>query len=642
MHCVRLRLEVLFVHLRPVVHNLRVALLLFAAAVFAGSLSAQPFELSLDSSRNLVWGRGTDVPRTFFYGDLPALFSRTLVVDAPLPAGSALDWIFTGDEGGISVRIEADRVRLFQRYYDSYGLSPTRPPKARYAEKNWNETEVAYTEPLQSVTVTLDYRLGLLLSLNGRQVARQTCLLEVRRHQLAWTPAQGMTTGKVDGRVVEPEVVDAEVLVDSKRRHQSIYGFGGILSASAYAQLSAEGKRRWWNLIREYNLLIHREYPSGNRLKADLSNFDRPEDATPHYYGDNFPNGEISDFAYIRRIQQMGGHVLFEFWQLPPWARREYKSADGKVWPGTPILSEYVRAMVGYCKVAKAKTGKPPDVVGIQNEIVQPAEIWHEMIVELRKALDREGFGTVRIHMPDNSNLRGGTATLRAIQLSPAAWKAVDYAATHVYDFQSYFEDPDGYDARIKEWKELAGSKPFLSTEFTVNHSGYQSKSYRTAFAQAQLYHKNMALMDASALIYCWTLLDIEQPSFGATRSLFVPDRAHGSVPVASSYQARVFGAFSRRLREGMVRVESGSSASDLLATAYEGNGGARTVILINRSTTPQRVRIKWPGDAFTAAEVVSQYHENKVLRSLPGSVIVQPGELITLTNVPIPGLAAE
>jgi len=97
----------------------------------------------------------------------------------------------------------------------------------------------------------------------------------------------------------------------------------------AYAKLSADGKRRWFELLAEYNPLIQREYPNGYHLKKDLSNLDTLTDASPHYYGDNFPNGEISDFDYNRRIQRMGGKVFFQFWALPEWARREYTATVG-------------------------------------------------------------------------------------------------------------------------------------------------------------------------------------------------------------------------------------------------------------------------------------------------------------------------
>jgi hypothetical protein len=180
---------------------------------------------------------------------------------------------------------------------------------------------------------------------------------------------------------------------------------------------------------------------------------------------------------------------------------------------------------------------------------------------------------------------------------------------------------------------DATAGKPFLSTEFTVNRSAYQAESYRVAFAQAQLYHKNMAMMNASALIYCWTLLEVEQHSFGATRSLFLPDRTRGYIPVPSGHQLRTFGAFSRRLREGMIRVDAGTS-EPLLATAYEGSAGARTLILLNRSTSPVRTVIDWPGARFTVLERVSPDLENAASPVSPGPVLIAPGEIVTLSTV--------
>jgi O-glycosyl hydrolase len=596
----------------------------------------QRFEFDAGGERRAQWSVG-GLRRAYFHEDLPALFSRTVALDQVLPENSALDWIFTGNEGGVTVHLANSRLRLTQRYYDSYGHFTEQPPKQRYPNRVWQETEVAFHGVLRTVEVVMDHRLSVAVLLNGREVARQRCLMEMRRHQAAWTPPEGATSGRFAARMVEPEAAEARVLVNPAEKHQSIYGFGGILSVPAYASLSAEGQRRWWELVREYNLLIQREYPNGYRLKKDLSNFDRLEDASPHYYGDNFPNGEISDFDYNRRMQRMGGKVIFQFWALPEWARREYTSG-GKKYPQAPIIDEYVRAMVGYCRIAQQKAGAPPDIVGVQNEIVQPADVWHEMILKLRAGLDAAGFRNVQIHMPDNGILRGGIQTALAIRKSPEAWKKIDWAATHVYDYQEFFENPDGYDETIRAWRQAAGDKPFLSTEFTVNSNTYQSNGYRIAFAQAQLYHKNMAMMDASALIYCWSLLDVEQASFGGTRSLFVPDRTHGYIPASSSYQLRAFGAFSRRLPEGMVRIGAESSRDGLLATAYQAPGGARTAILINRSTTPLRVSLDWAGAKFQWAETASPYQENAVRPASAGAVLIQPGEIVTLSGAPLGG----
>ena len=581
------------------------------------------FEMSAQRDRAAVWGRGVDIPRVYFAEFLPALFSRTLALDDNLPPGSALEWILTGDEGGITIRMTPALVHVAQRYYDSFGLGDSHPPKERFPEKVWEQSEISYSGNLRTVTLTLDHKLGLLLLLNGRQVLRQRCLLEVRRHQLAWTPARGDRTGRVPGGMIQPPAVSAEVKVNPARRHQTIYGFGGILSAPAFAQLSARGKSQWWKLVREYNLLIHREYPNGNRLKPDLSNFGDLADATPHYYGNNFPNGEITDFDYIRQLRRMGGHVLFEFWELPSWAR---KNAANQ-----PDIPEYVRAMVGYCRILRDRTGAAPEVVGVQNEIVQTAATWHEMILALRAGLERAGFQSTRIHMPDSGSLKGGIRAATALRQSPEVWNKIDFAATHVYDFQDHFEDPDVYDAIIAEWKRVVEGKPFLSTEISVNHSPFQARSYRLAFSIAELYHKNMALMDAACLNYCWTLLDVEQPSFAATRSLFAVNRMDGFVPAPSSFQLRAFGAFSRRLREGMVRIDAESSHGDLLVTAYQGKGGAETMILLNRSTAPFSIRLDWPNARRRQLEIASPYRANEVMPEVPVPLLLLPGEIATL-----------
>jgi hypothetical protein len=152
----------------------------------------------------------------------------------------------------------------------------------------------------------------------------------------------------------------------------------------------------------------------------------------------------------------------------------------------------------------------------------------------------------------------------------------------------------------------------------------------------AQLYHKTMTILDAQAMLYCWTLLDVEEPTFGASRSLFIPDRDYGNVPKPSSYQLRTYGAFSRRLREGMVRVDADSGDPDLLVSAYEGPSSARTAIVLNRSTVPRRVRFDWPGSRFTVVEVSSPYAANTVRRPVSSEMSIQPGEIMTLSNVPL------
>ncbi|MHC4542433.1 MAG: glycoside hydrolase, partial [Planctomycetota bacterium] len=548
------------------------------------------------------------------------LFERTIVLDE-LEPGSELSWIFTGDHGGFTITIDANQVALYQRFYDSFAFNRIAESRARHPEWRAPAQRAAYRGPLRAVTVRMDHKLGLSVALNGQTVLREDCLFDLSRHQLRLTGGEG----EVRGTMLRPRLESVSVRIDPNKRHQTMMGFGGIATPTAYAQLGAEGKSRWWKLLLEYNLLIQREYPIGRRLNQRMDNWDVPADATPHYYGDNFPNGEITDFDYIREIRRLGGKVWFEFWALPPWIESD--------------AEKYAEAMVRYCQVSKERVGAPPDIVGIQNEVDQSASMFHRMTLSLRRRLDEAGFQSVRIHMSDSGSLSGGIKRAQKFRASEQVWAAIDYSASHMYDYQGFFTNPDGFDARLAQWKNLTGEKPFLSTELCINNNKYQWPTYRVALTMGQLYHKNLVLTDAVAICYCWTLLNVVQPSYGWTRSLCVPDRSHGFAPAASSHQLRVFGAYSRRIREGMIRVETRADADDLLVSAFVGKSEAGTVVILNRSTRPRRLRIVWPDVTFTEMESVDPYHENDV-RKAPAArsdgateLIVDPGAVVTLTK---------
>ncbi|MFB3826510.1 MAG: hypothetical protein ACE15B_07055 [Bryobacteraceae bacterium] len=620
------------------------ALLTLFAQAQPGGLSPRPapaggdefrFDGAPEPAGRVSW-RVPGIPRKYFAEVLPALFERTLAIDE-FGAGHRLEWIFTGPDGGFTVEVGPSRVRLVQRYYDSPGLRKAPPAQTRptrHPEGLWEESSAEYGGPPRAITVRVDYRMGVTVLLNGKDTLHQNCLIDVNRHQLAFTGA----TGVARGRLLPSSVQQARVTVNAAARRQRMMGFGGIAIPNAYHQLSAEGKRAWWRKIREYNLLLHREYPIGARLNRAMDNWDRLADSVPHYYGDNFANGEISDFEYLREVRRIGGKVIFEFWQLPEWARRDWRDAAGKLHQGVADIEPYTRAMVRYCQVSRDKAGAPPDIVGIQNEVTQPGPVWQEMALGLRKALDNAGFGGVKIHMQNSGSLAGGIASAKAFTERPEVWKAIDYAASNMYDYQRFFFDPDGFDAVIRQFKAVTGEKPFLSTELSVNSDQFQARSYRIAFAMGQLYHKNLTLLDACGIMYCWTLLNVEQPSYGWTRTLMVPDAEHGFVPAATSHQLRVFGAFSRRVREGMTRVEASASDPDVLTAAFEGAGGARTLILLNCGTAPRRVSVLWPGAAFKYLETASPQEENAVRPAPAGTVTVEPGAVVTLSSVELAG----
>jgi hypothetical protein len=570
-------------------------------------------------------------PRKYFSEWLPALFERTLEIDGWSGGKPQLRWIFTGPSGGFTVEAGGGKARLAVRYYDSPGLSkvpPVQPRPGRHPEGQWEESQVEYSGDLKAITVVADYRLTVRILLNGKEALSSRAAVDVNRHQLVIAAGDG----SVRGRLLPPAVEQATVDVDDAVRFQEMLGWGGTTTPPAFAELSPEGAKDWWRILAEYNLLLHREYPTGALLNREMTNWDRREDASPHYYGDNFPNCETSDFEYMRRVRRMGGKVIFEFWELPPWAR--VRDAAGKL-TDAPEIDAYVKAMVRYCQVSRDKIGHAPEIVGIQNEVTQSAENWRKMAVALRRGLDAAGFGAIKIHMHNASNSTAGAAAGKAFRQEADVWKTIDYAASNLYDYQNYFYDPDGFDARLAQLREATAGKPFFAVELCVNNGEFQTRAYRVALAMGQLYHKVLTQLDACGVMYCWTLLNVVQPSYGWTRTLLVPDAEHGLKPVASGHQLRVFGAYTRRVRAGMTRVKAACSNAHVLATAFRSASGERTLVLLNRSAVAQKIAVKWPGARFRYVETAGPQHENSVEPAGAGmEVLVAAGTIVTLTNV--------
>jgi O-glycosyl hydrolase len=611
------------------------------AATEPTAAAAQSFTFVTDGPLALGWNRPAELPRIYFNDALPALFTRTLAFDNDLPAHAKLSWIFTGPQAGITVELTPNSVRVIQRYYDSYGLSAGPTPATIYPEKIDREDEINYQGRARELSVVMDSHLAVEVLLNGKLLIQQTCLFDVSRHQLLLTAPRDQRA-VFSGALLSTRADETTVTVTPDEKHQTMLGFGGSPSIPAYAELSAEGKLRYWEILRAYNLLIDREYPMGARLKPDMSNLESLVDASPHYYGDNFPNGEVSDFAYSAKTLEMGGSVIYEMWNLPEWATQSYTDSSGKVWPHAAKPDEYARAVVAYCKLAKERTGSPPAIVGIQNEVDEPQEIADQMVKTLRAELDNAGFSSVKIHMADASYLYGGVERAKELQLAPDVWKLIDYAASHVYDYQQVMANPDLYDDMLEQMHVASDGKPFLSTEICVNDPRYQMPSYRVALQVGQLYHKNLTILDSVALLYCWLILDVEQPTFGASRSLLVPDRFHGDVPAESSYELRVLGAYSRHILKGMVRVGAASTNPDLLVSAFDDGKGGSALVMLNRSVTPQHVSIHWTGREWQQAERTSPYLDNA--DSTPGAAsaqdqLIQPGEILTLTTAAAPAV---
>jgi O-glycosyl hydrolase len=594
---------------------------------------AQRFDFASDGPVGPGWARPDAIARVYFKGELPVLFKRTLQLDGDVPERTKLSWIFTGPHAGLTVELTASKVRLVEGFYDSTALDGG----GNYPEKTVRDEEQQYVGHARALTVVVDAHLSVQVLLNGERVLTAPLLFDLTRQQLMFAGPRNehMTLA---GALLEEKPREATVTVEAAKVHQEMLGFGGSPSVPAYAELSDEGKRIYWQMLKRYNLLVDREYPMGTQLKQDLSNVEDLKDVTPHYYGDNFPNGEVSDFEYSRRTRAMGGMVLYEMWALPEWAVQAY-TPEGKpavdAW-GKPVKRAakpdvYARIVVEFCKKAKERSGAAPEIVGIQNEVEQPPEVFAAMTRAVRKALDAAGFTSTRIQMADAPYLWIAIRRVDDAKRFAEEWRATDLTAAHQYDYQEFLANPDMYDERLRAMHEASAGKPFLATEICLNDAAYQEPSYRIALQVGQLYQKDLTEADAEMLLYCWLLLDVEQPSFGASRSLMVPDRSKGWVPVASSFQLRVLGAFSRHVLKGMLRVETQTQNGDLLTAAFS-DGKRDSLIVLNRSTEAQRLRVDWSGVRWTRMERTSFYDENTETAA-PSEIVVAPGEIVTLAD---------
>lgn len=561
--------------------------------------------------------------RVFLDEFLPPLFTRTLVLDGVVAEKQELLWVFTGPRAGLTVAIRPGEIELIANHYDSFALHPEKvlagdaePSRHGNLRRSLFKTAVAGNPA--AITLVVDHRASAELFLNGVSIYRNTFKEDLSRHQIQESKKAP------DWHILRPIATPATVTVDPAQRHQQMLGWGGITSPNSFQLLSPAGKQQWWQLLAEYGLNIQREYPAGRTLKPDYSNLGSPDAAIHHYYGDNFPNGETSDFDYLRQHSKLpNSAVWFEYWwNLPDWT---HDNAEA-----------YAESILVYSKRLKETRGRPPEIIGVQNEHL--ADNWSEQIQAIRRQLDAAGFTDTRIHMNDNGYMNKGIEWLRKYRNNPTAWKTLDYTASHQYDYQDFFTNPDGYDATLGKWNELSKDKPYLSTELCVNDSAWQVPSYRLAFQMAQHYHKTLTLTDAVALAYCWLLLDTEQPSYLWTRTLWGVDKENGFIPASTSHQLRCFGAYSRRIPAGMTRVTANSADSDLLASAFTGENHTATVVLINRSTTPRVITLEGLTNPLTIAERTSHQQPNLVDPDFDPAapVRIDPGEILTLTNVPL------
>ena len=586
------------------------------------SQPADTFRFVSDGPAGPGWGHHDEIARKYFHEDLPALFERTIMLDAGVPDRATLRWIFTGPRAGLTVELTSSKVRISERYYDSTALYEG---QGNYPEKTVFTSERQFTGDARALTVIADAHLAVRVLVNGLEILEAPMLFDVTRHQLMLA-ASRTAHDVVNGSLLKPE------LEATRPSRLSPPTFTRRCSASAaapafppMASSATPASASTGKSSSDTTSCSSANTPWAPELKPDMSNLDNLADSTPHYYGDNFPNSELSSFDYSRHILALGGSVIYELWVLPSWANMPGK----KVRRPRPVRAHRRHLLPKGASRHRCRAGhrRPRRTKSISRPKSSPP--WPSPCVARSTKL---GFTQTKIHMADASYMFLGIDRANALRANSAAWNAIDFSATHEYDFQEFISNPDLYDARMRAMHDAAAGKPFLATEICINDPHYQEPSYRIAFAVAQLYYKNLTELDAIALMYCWTLLDVEQHTFAGSRSLLAPDRTRGWIPVPTSFQLRVLGAFSRHVLKGTQRIGVSTGDPDLLATAFVGANN-ETLVVINRSTTARKLAVDGAAHPWTEIERTGLEEENSVSAVTP-EITVEPGEIVVLSTI--------
>ncbi len=243
-------------------------------------------------------------------------------------------------------------------------------------------------------------------------------------------------------------------------------------------------------------------------------------------------------------------------------------------------------------------------------------------------------FTQTKIHMADASYMFLGIDRAHELSKNPAAWRAIDYSRR----------------ARIRLSGVHRQSRPLRRA-----HEGDARGRGRQALPRHGNLHQRSALPGAFvshrlrrgaalpqepdvnsmpiALMYCWLLLDVEQPTFAGSRSLLAPDRTRGWVPVPTSYQLRVLGALQpphpQRHAAHRRRNRRSRPAGHRIRRRPERNTRRRQPLRDRAQARRCRaLRMPWAEIERTGLE-----EENAVSPFRTDSVI-QPGEIVVLSTI--------
>jgi len=245
---------------------------------------------------------------------------------------------------------------------------------------------------------------------------------------------------------------------------------------------------------------------------------------------------------------------------------------------------------------------------------------------------------------PSEYSVLSATTLARAILADPGARQYVAAIGYHVYPYGSPYSSTtrilEGPGRGRRDETEIAQRRalrdlgrqynlPLWMTE--VSHGGVDPRTMDALRARAIAIHDELAYTDASAYFGMLSMWDSETNTehSGPSQSLFKEEDTIALIdlPTSSVFitgMGYAIGHYARWVQRGAMRVESSSSDSLVLVSAFTDNRrGKASVVIINNGDVPKSVRVHLNGLAFTGPLTGEQSHEDVRWRPL-GAVTLE------------------
>ena len=294
---------------------------------------------------------------------------------------------------------------------------------------------------------------------------------------------------------------------------------------------------------------------------------------------------------------------------------------------------EYARIIVTYCKKAQAATGSAPAIVGIENEVDQPPEVFKPWRSTLRRELDKAGFTATKIHMADASYMFLGIDRARAPAQESCSVECHRLLCRARVRLPGVHRQPrplrrahEGH-ARGRRWQALPRHGDLHQR--SALPGAFVPHRLRRGPALPQEPHR-AGRHGAHVLLDCCSMWSSPPSPVRARCSRPIAPAAGFPCPPAIS--CACIGAYSRHILKGMqrigVEIRRSRSACDRIRRRQN-----ETLVVVNRSATARNLTVQGATLPWAEMERTGLEEENAV-SAVPSEVVIQPGEIVVFSTI--------